>query len=408
MSDSYDVVVLGATGFTGKLVAEYLYKTYGTGGELRWAIAGRNEHKLKAVRESLGDEARSLPILLADSGSDDSIRELVDRTAVVATTVGPYARYGTPLVRACAETGTHYCDLTGEVQWMRRMIDECHSTAEQSGARIVHTCGFDSIPSDMGTYFMQREMHRQSGVYAKEVKARVGKSRGGMSGGTVDSLINLIEEAKRDPSLRALLQDPYSLNPVNTPPGPDRTDQAGAVYDMDFRKWTAPFVMAGINTRVVRRSNALLGFQYGQDFSYSESMLTADGPGGYLAAAAISGVSLAVMAGAYFDPTRGLLRRMAPAAGEGPSRALIESGFFEIEMMAKHPEDAGKHLKGKVTGDRDPGYGATSKMLAESAVCLAVDPLASKGGVQTPSVAMGDALLERLTGKAGMTFEIVG
>ncbi len=407
-SRNFDVVVLGATGFTGKLVVEYLFNTYGTGDSLSWAIAGRNAQKLESVkREILGSAGVDVPIIIADASDQASIDALVARTAVVATTVGPYARYGSGLVKACAEAGTHYCDLTGEVQWMRKMIDEHHVAAEASGARIVHTCGFDSIPSDMGTWFMQRAMFERTNVYASKVKARIGKSRGGMSGGTVDSLVNLVEEAKRDPSIRQLLQDAYSLNPVNTPRGPDGPDQSGAVYDMDFGKWTAPFVMAGINTRVVRRSNALLGFRYGQDFSYDESMLTADGPGGYLAAATVSAVSLVVMASAYFDPTRGLLRRMAPAAGEGPSRSLIETGFFEIEMLAVHPDDPSRNLLGKVTGDRDPGYGATSKMLAESAVCLALDPLDSKGGILTPSAAMGDHLLDRLTSKAGMTFDVV-
>lgn len=404
----FDVLVWGATGFTGQLVVEYLCRQYPPSGDLKWAVAGRNEEKLKStIARIAGDKAAEIPVVIADSGDAQSIAAMVQRTRVVCTTVGPYARYGTPLVEACVAHGTHCCDLTGEVQWMRKTIDQFQTAAEESGAKIVHTCGFDSIPSDMGVWFMQEEMQRQHGVYANRVKFRVGKTRGGASGGTVESMFNMMEEAKEDPSLRELLADPYALNPLNMPRGMDEPDALGAVYDPDLRQWTAPFVMAAINTRVVRRSNALLGYRYGKDFRYDETMLMGDGPGGYMRATAVAGGSLMVMMAAAFSPTRGVLRRLAPSPGEGPDRDTIENGFFEIDLYACHPDDRKKNLRGRVTGDQDPGYGATSKMLAESAVCLARDDLEVGGGVWTPATAMGDKLFSRLTENAGMTFSIL-
>lgn len=402
----FDVIVWGATGFTGQLVVEYLAGAYGD-NDLRWAIAGRDPARLEAVRNktSLG---ASLPIVIADSSDMASLEAMVQRTRVVCTTVGPYARFGTPLVEACTRFGVHCCDLTGEVQWMRRIIDQFQTAAEESGARIVHTCGFDSIPSDLGVKFVMDRMQALHGATAKSVKYRVGKTVGGMSGGTVASLINLMEEASANPAIRELLADPYSLNPRNMPTGSDGPDQTGPVYDRDFREWTAPFAMAGINTRVVRRSNALMGYPWGKSFSYDESVLMGDGPMGYGRAVMVSGVTLLIMGAAAFAPSRGLLERMAPAPGEGPTRDIIDNGYFQIELMAIHPLDRSRNLRARVTGDRDPGYGATSRMLAESAVCLALDELPVAGGIWTPASAMGDKLIERLVRNAGMTFEVVG
>jgi short subunit dehydrogenase-like uncharacterized protein len=400
----FDVVIWGASGFTGKLIAEYFHKTY-AGSEIKWAIAGRNEAKLKTIRDNIaGAEAEEIPILIADSNDSESLKSLVESTKVICTTVGPYARYGNDLVKACAESGTHYCDLTGEVQWMRRMIDLHMTEAENSGAKIVHSCGFDSIPSDLGVHFLQREMHKKYGKFATNVTCRIGESSGGMSGGTVDSMINMMEEIKVDRSIADLLADPYSLNPRNTPPGGDIKDQIGVKYDRRFRQWTAPFVMAGINTRVVRRSHALLGFPYGQKFHYDESMLTGNGAGGQMRAAVVSGGTGLMLMAAAFGPSRSLLQKAAPSPGEGPSPETIENGFFNIELLGWNQDE---EIKVKVTGDRDPGYGATSKMIAESAVCLAVDDLETPAGITTPAVAMGDALISRLEKNAGMTFSIV-
>lgn len=401
----YDVVVWGATGFTGRLVAEYMYQTYGAGGDVKWAVAGRNASKLAALRlEVAGPEAGSIPEIVADSADEESLRELVESTRVVCTTVGPYAIYGSLLVRLCAETGTHYCDLTGEINWMRSMAEEYGSSAEASGARIVHNCGFDCIPSDLGTFYIQNRMQELHGVYAPRVKFRVVKFEGGMSGGTAASAINMMEETARDPSLRELMADPYALNPPNMPRGDDGADQVNAEYDQDFQQWTAPFIMGPVNTRVVRRTHALLGYPWGKHFRYDEATLTGDGPGGFMRAMMIAGATGLMNAATALGPVRGLIARAAPSPGEGPSEDVIRNGFFDIELLATHPGDPGLNLKARVTGDRDPGYGATSRMIAESAVCLACDELESPAGFVTPAVAMGEKLIDRLVDKGGMTF----
>jgi len=403
---TFDVVVWGATGFTGRLVTEYLFKTYGIDGDLKWAIAGRNQTKLAQLKQDIAGDS-PLPIIIADSDDVSSLRELVTSTRSVCTTVGPYALYGTHLVALCSELGTHYCDLTGELPWMRQIIDDYGSTAEKSGARIVHNCGFDCIPSDLGTYFVQSEMFKRHGVYATQVKFRVAGSSGGASGGTIASMMNIMEQAKKDPSIFELMADPYALNPLNLPRGDDGGDQTGARYDPDFGQWTGPFVMAGINTRVVRRSHALMDYPWGREFRYDETVLTGRGPAGFLKAALLVAATAMIVGAMVFAPTRKLLSRIVPAPGEGPSREAIESGYFKIELLALHPEDASKNIKAVVTGDRDPGYGATSKMIAESAICLARDDLTTPTGVLTPSVAMGPTLLDRLIQNAGMSFTIV-
>jgi len=404
---TYDVVVWGATGFTGRLVMEYMHETYGVDGDVRWAVGARSADKLAAVkRQVLGDDADKVPDIIADSNDEESLKALVTATRSICTTVGPYAKYGTKLVEACANHGTHYCDLTGEVQWMHQMIEQFHGTAEQSGARIVFTCGFDSIPSDMGVFYIQSQMQALHGTYAPRVKYRVVKSAGGVSGGTVDSLMNMMEEARHDPKILDIIADPYALNPPNMPRGDDGPDQTTAEYDQDFRQWTAPFVMAGINTRVVRRSHSLLGYPWGEHFRYDEAMLMGDGPRGFARASMVAGGTGLIMKASEFTPTRNLLGRLAPSPGEGPSPEQIENGFFEIELFAAHPEDPSKNLVAVVTGDKDPGYGATSKMLAESAVCLARDELNTPTGLLTPAVAMGDKLIHRLGERAGMTFSL--
>lgn len=404
----FDVIVWGATGFTGRLVAEYLALTYGVGRQLRWAIAGRSADKLASIasmaRES---QAEELPQLLADINDPDSIDQLVQKTRVICTTVGPYALYGSVMVEACVKHGTHCCDLTGETPWMRKMIDQHQTAAESSGAKIVHTCGFDSIPSDIGVYFLQQCMREKYLAQAAEIKYRVVSSAGGVSGGTVASMMNMMDEAKTDKSIFETLQDPYALNPLNQPRGPDGNDQMGTVYDHDFRQWTGPFMMAGINTRVVRRSNALLNYSYGREFRYSEAILTGSGPGGYIRALLVAlGTGLMGLLAAL-GPTRALLKKMLPAPGEGPSEQARNMGHFNIELLGKHALDESKNIRISVTGDKDPGYGATSKMLAESAVCLAMDSLTEGGGFLTPASAMGDQLVKRLQQKAGMGFHII-
>ena len=404
----FDVIVWGATGFTGRLVAEYLALTYGVGRQLRWAIAGRSADKLASIASMVSEsQAEELPQLLADINDPDSIDQLVQKTRVICTTVGPYALYGSVMVEACVKHGTHCCDLTGETPWMRKMIDQHQTAAESSGAKIVHTCGFDSIPSDIGVYFLQQCMREKYSVQAAEIKYRVVSSAGGVSGGTVASMMNMMDEAKTDKSIFETLQDPYALNPLNQPRGPDGNDQMGTVYDHDFRQWTGPFMMAGINTRVVRRSNALLNYSYGREFRYSEAILTGSGPGGYIRALLVAlGTGLMGLLAAL-GPTRALLKKMLPAPGEGPSEQARNTGHFNIELLGKHALDESKNIRIRVTGDKDPGYGATSKMLAESAVCLAMDSLTEGGGFLTPASAMGDQLVKRLQQKAGMGFHMI-
>ena len=397
MQRDYDIIVWGATGFTGKLVTRYMEQNY-TQGNLKWAVAGRNKTKLNSL--GLSEEN----ILIADSDDQESIDQLVQKTRVILTAVGPYARYGSGLVAACAKHGTHYCDLTGEVYWMRRMIEEYSSMAKDSGAKIVHTCGFDSIPSDLGTYFLQQAMMERFGVQANHVKYRSVAFKGGFSGGTADSMMAMMENAERDPVVLEIGKDPYALN--FTSRGPDSNDLDTAFYDEDFDAWIAPFIMAQINTRVVRRTNELLEFKYGKDFRYDEGMLISKGPSGFIGAN-IAAMGMKASTGlSGFKPTRKLLQKLLPKPGEGPSEETIKTGFFTIKLIAKHPYESQKNLIGTVTGDQDPGYGSTAKMLAESALALAQDDLPVEGGFWTPASAMGDALLKRLPLHAGVNFTI--
>lgn len=402
----FDVVVWGATGFTGALVAEYLLAQYGTGGSLRWAIAGRNEAKLDELRRELGPTAAELPVIVADSFDTDKLAAMAASTRVVITTVGPYAKYGSPLVDACVAAGTHYCDLAGEVQWIRKMIDEHHDAAVESGARIVNCCGFDSVPMDIGAWFLQQEAGRRHDSRCESITMLLKASRGGPSGGTIASMLNIIEEARADRAVARILVDPYGLNPPGEREGPDERDQQGVRFDEVANTWTAPFVMAGINTRVVRRSNALLDYPYGRDFRYREAVMMGKGASGWLKAGSMTAMLGGFVAAAGIGFTRGLLQKFVlPEPGEGPDREQRENGFFDLRQFGELPD--GTVIRSRITGDRDPGYGSTSKMLAECGVCLAKDELGSGGGVLTPAAAMGDALLARLQTNAGLAFEIL-
>ncbi len=408
MSDhrDLDLVVWGATGFTGRLVAEYLLGRYGAAGDLSWAMGGRSEAKLEGIRSGLGEGAEGIPLLVGDSHDPASLDAIVTRARVVCSTVGPFARYGSELVAACARHGTHYCDITGEVQWMRRMIDAHEGAARESGARIVHACGFDSIPSDLGCLFVQEAMREAHGHPAAEVKLRVRRLKGGLSGGTAASMLNALEEAKGDRSVRRVLGHPYSLNPEGEQSGPDGSDQRGAVWDPDVGSWTAPFVMAAVNTRVVRRSNAVAGYPYGRDFRYSEAMMTGRGAAGWARAAAVTAGLGGFVVLASVPPSRSLLEKLVlPKPGEGPSEAEREGGCFDMVVVGK---GGGAEIRARVQGDRDPGYGATCKMLGESAVCLAQDAgdLEVGGGFWTPATAMGGRLIDRLRANAGMSVEL--
>ncbi len=406
MKQPYDLILMGATGFTGALVAEYLLGQYGVDQELTWAIAGRSEEKLAELKLALGAAAKSLPTVVANSTDRDSMDALCQTTRVVCSTVGPYAKFGSELVAACAAGGTHYCDLTGEPQWIRRMINAHQDNASNSGARIVNSCGFDSIPSDMGVYFLQRQATERFGSPCDQVKTRLKAASGGASGGTAASLIQAVKEARADRDTARALVNPYSLYPTDEERGSDGRDQNGLKYDPDVPGWTGPFVMAGINTKIVRRGNAVAGFPYGRGFRYDEAVLVGQGAAGWIKGAALSAGMGGLMLGAAIAPSRWLLEKfILPEPGQGPSESERIKGFFNFLLIGKNNDKV--KIRVKVTGDRDPGYGSTCKMLGESAVCLAKDELQCEGGLWTPASAMGDALLQRLVAHAGLGFEVL-
>jgi short subunit dehydrogenase-like uncharacterized protein len=384
---SFDLVIYGATGFTGALVAEYLHQTQ---SGLSWAIAGRSQRKLDLLKDRIN--APDLETIVADSESSDDMRRLVTSTRVVISTVGPYARFGTPLVEACAAEGTHYCDLTGEPQWMASIFERVSPLAEETGARLIHCCGFDSIPSDLGVFVAQQRMMNQHGLFATKVSGRMGKSKGAVSGGTVASMLLAVEQAVSDPIARKVLNDPYGLYPSELSPGSDGPDQRGVRWDDRFESWTGPFVMAAINSKVVRRSNALASLVYGADFSYDESLLVDNRRSGLLMAGGMS-IGMAALA---IPPLRRLISKRLPQPGEGPSVSERENGFFEFFVHAHHPTDSEKDVRICVKGKRDPGYGATSRMLAQAGLSLAFDDLDVEGGIWTPASALGNHLVNRL------------
>jgi len=402
----FDIIVQGATGFTGNLVAGYLLRQYGASGDVRWALAGRSLDKLKKVRAELGDDAGNIELIVADSHDNDALNALAARTKVVITTVGPYALYGSELVAACVANGTHYCDLAGEVQWIRKMIDLHHEEAQRTGARIVNCCGFDSVPMDLGVYFFQQAAKERHGQYCESISLFVKATKGTASGGTLASMINIIKESREDRDVARILIHPYSLNPEGEREGPDGRDQQSVIYRDEVKSWTAPFVMAGVNTKVVRRSHALAGYPYGKNFRYEEAVLTGDGPVGWIKGTTMIAALGSVVVGASMAPTRSLLQKFVLAKpGEGPDEELQKSGFFNLMQVGKLSD--GTILRTRITGDQDPGYGSTSKMLSECAVCLAKDDLPTGGGVWTPAAAMGEPLLQRLQKNAGLTFELL-
>lgn len=386
----FDIIVYGATGYTGRLVAEYLSQEYANDSDLRWAMAGRSQSKLEAVRDEIGAPAGT-PLVVADTGDADSLRAMAERTRVVLTTVGPYQLYGSDLVRICAETGTDYVDLCGEPAWMRQMIDAHGETAKQSGARIVFSCGFDSIPFDLGVYFLQQAAQEKFGAALPRVKGRVRKMKGTFSGGTAASLKATLAAAKANPEIYQLLGNPFALTPGFT--GPAQPPAAKPEFDESLGSWAAPFVMAAINTRNVHRSNALLGHAYGSDFVYDEMILTGPGEQGEAIARAVTG-------------DKSLAGDDAPKPGEGPTKEERENGFYDVLFIGEGAD--GKTLTASVAGKRDPGYGSTSRMIAESAICLVRDATDTQGGIWTTAPAMGDKLIKRLQEHAGLTFQLEG
>lgn len=404
----HDLIIYGATSFVGEILCRYLAERIGFAGPVSWAIAGRSSKKLETLRDSLGKDAASLEIFLADSGDEQALSTMCRSTRVVVSTVGPYALYGEKLIRACIGAGTDYCDITGEVQWIKRMIDAYEADAARSGSRVVHCCGFDSIPSDLGVHFLQRESVRSGKGPCTQIQMRVKGARGGFSGGTVASLVNVVKETLQDRELRRRISNPFFLCPPSTEPHPRQPSNNGPGYDGVSGGWIAPFIMAGINTKIVHRSNALADYPWGHGFLYDEAMSTGKGLSGRLVAYALSFAMGAFMAALAVPPLRRLLERFVlPKPGEGPSAEQQKKGFFDLRFHGTLAD--GSRMTAKVTGDRDPGYGATAKMMGEAALCLAQDVSRESvpGGFWTPSTAMGDLLIERLSENAGMSFSVM-
>ncbi|CAM4138370.1 hypothetical protein F901_02958 [Acinetobacter dispersus] len=408
---NYDLVVFGATSFVGQILTRYLAEYLATQKEqIRWAIAGRSQQKLQQVKDALGSVGQDVPILVADANNQTELDALCAQTRVVVSTVGPYALYGEPLIQACVNNGTDYCDLTGETQWIKQMINKYEAQAQQSGSRIVHCCGFDSVPSDMGVYYLQQQAQQQFNAPATQVSMRVKTLKGGASGGTVASLINVIQEAAADPALRKDLLNPYILCPENHGNTQRQIYIKSAKFDPDFNAWIAPFVMAAVNERVVQRSNALSGNAYGNNFRYNEAILTGEGLKGRLKAlAVVSGLGAFMLAAVSKPISQVMERYLLPKPGEGPTPEQQLAGRFDLRFVGK--TDAGQSLKIKVTGDRDPGYGSTGKMLGQAALSLAIDHAKDgekstpQGGFWTPATMFDDRFIQRLTKHAGLTFE---
>ncbi len=407
----FDVVVFGATSFVGQLLTRYMAEQFNTGpapaGKLSWAIAGRSKTKLEKLRTALGSAGNKLTTIIADAANEDELRELCAQTRVVISTVGPYALYGEPLVKVCADTGTDYCDLTGETQWIKRMLERYEISAIQSGARIVHCCGFDSIPSDLGVFFLQQNSQQRFGQTCPQVKMRVKRMSGGASGGTIASMLNVAKEAAADPALRKQLANPYFICPPDHGFTTRQHNVKAAEYDADFNAWTGPFVMAAINTRIVHRSNALTNSSYGSSFHYDEALLTGKGLKGRLAALGVAGGMGSFMTAAAIPPTRWALQKfILPKTGEGPSEEAQILGGYDLRFIGETAD--GNSVRVKVTGDRDPGYGSTAKMLGQAGACLALD-IGKKdkpGGFWTPATIFEDRLIRRLCKHSGLTFEV--
>jgi short subunit dehydrogenase-like uncharacterized protein len=383
----FGIIVYGATGYTGRLVCEYLNNQYGVNGDVIWAMAGRSEEKLAAVRDEMGIP-KDVPFVVSDASDYSSIEAMVKRTNVILTTVGPYQLYGSDVVKACAEAGTDYVDLCGEPAWMHEMIPAQQAAAKASGARIVFSCGFDSVPFDLGAYFLQQAAKEKLGGPVSRIKGRVRAMKGTFSGGTLASFKETMKAAAKNPELINVLMNPFSLTEDFN--GPEQPSGMAPIFDEELNSWSAPFVMATINTKNIHRSNYLLGHEYGDDFVYDEMMLTGPGDQGEAMAKAVAeDKSMAN------DP-------MQP--GEGPTKEERETGFYDVLFVGSN--SAGERVMASVKGDKDPGYGSTCKMIAESAVCLLKNPEAASGGIWTPASAMGSLLIDRLQDNAGLTFAV--
>jgi short subunit dehydrogenase-like uncharacterized protein len=390
-SSKFDIVVYGATGFTGQLVAEYLAAHYKGDANLKWAMAGRSKDKLATMRDAIGAPADT-PLIVADASDPASLKAMVAQARSVISTVGPYQLYGADLLSACVEAGVDYFDLCGEPLWMREMIEKHEAAAKASGARIVFSCGYDSVPFELGVFAAQEEARKVFGAPATRVKGRVRAMKGTLSGGTAASMKATFVATARDLTLVAILRNPFALTPGFE--GPKQPPGNKPLYDEELNSWTAPFVMATINTRNVHRSNVLMGFPYGRDFVYDEMVLTGPGEKGEETARRVTAAINAEKMG----PSNG------PKPGEGPSKEERESGMYDLLFVAIAPD--GKQARAAVKGDRDPGYGSTCKMISECAICMLRDTPDVAAGIWTPGAAMGHKLIKRLVDHAGLTFEV--
>ncbi|MDA8677748.1 saccharopine dehydrogenase NADP-binding domain-containing protein [Luminiphilus sp.] len=382
----YDIVVFGASGYTGRLVAEYLQEEYANTA-LKWAMAGRSLDKLASVRTALGIP-ESVDLVSVDSDDAASVGQMVSDCRVVITTVGPYQLYGEELIKQCAEQGTDYVDLSGEPSWMHETIARHSAAAKASGARIIHSCGFDSIPFDLGVYCLQQHAIAQTGKPITTVKGRVRAMNGTFSGGTIASLRATMASARANPAIIKVLTNPFALTEGFT--GPEQPTGAAPQYDEELNSWSAPFVMAAINTKNIHRSNFLMGHRYGEEFRYDEMLLTGDGEQG--------------KAAAEYAAKDDSIGKSDLQPGDGPTQEERENGNYDALFAGQNCE--GELMISSVQGDRDPGYGSTSKMLAEAAICLLENPALASGGLWTPAAAMGQALIDRLHAHAGLTFQI--
>ena len=382
----FDIVIYGATGYTGRLVAEYLSQHYEARKDApKWAMAGRSDAKLREVRDLIGAPA-STPLIVADADDPASVREMAARTRVVVTTVGPYQLYGEPLVEACAAEGTDYADLCGEPAWMREMIEKYDAAAGESGARICFSAGFDSIPFDLGVLMLQNEAKTRFGASAPRVRCRVRAMQGTFSGGTAASLTETMKAVAKNPRLIAVLGDPFALTPGFE--GPKQPGGLMPHYEEDLDRWAAPFIMATINTKNVHRTNFLRGHPYGEDFRYDEMMLTSPGEAGKAAAHAVA------------EMLKNPFGAKPPKPGEGPTPEQRENGHYDVLFIGEMPD--GQKLRYAVKGRYDPGYGSTSRMIAETGIGLL--ECATPGGVGTPGSYLGETLVKRLQDNAEISF----
>jgi short subunit dehydrogenase-like uncharacterized protein len=388
-SSKFDIIVYGATGFTGQLVAEYFARHYSGAGAPKWAMAGRSLDKLAGVRDAIGAPADTA-LIKADAADPASLQAMIGQTKSVVTTVGPYLLYGNELVAACAASGVDYFDLCGETPWMRRMIDAHEATARRSGARIMFSCGYDSLPFELGVFRCQETAREKLGAPVLRVKGRVRAMKGTFSGGTAASGRALFEAAAKDPDLLALMRDPFSLTPDFQ--GPKQPPGNKPMLDEDLQAWVTPFFMANINTRNVHRSNRLMGFPYGRDFVYDEMQITGAGEEGEALARRIHAANNKMATSAV------------PKPGEGPSKEERETGYYDLLFVGIAAD--GRQVRVAVHGDRDPGYGSTSKMISECAICLLRDAPDVPAGIWTPGAAMGNRLIKRLVDHAGIRFEV--